>query len=303
MIVKFILFILVIILYFKCDGLYEYFKISKKNKIGLIFIGESFRIGGQGSRETDKEESIKEQIESINSHCYFMDKLKEADPLVEIDIFVQTFSTRYDKYLIDKYNKSSADNKVYNIIPNNLKKNYHNINDSLYEIIKKVDLDIYDYIYIMRLDLILKPLFNKLAIHTNINKITFPSINHPPWHKYVHDDKEYPLINMIFVIIPNKYKKILEEKLIDLFDHTFLHKLLECKYNNEDKLTLNNIHILLKTLHDADSAKDWQPLYKIANRPETNNWTSDNLYYNIDNNNFIEVPNLKKEEIYTINNL
>jgi hypothetical protein len=37
----------------------------------------------------------------------------------------------------------------------------------------------------------------------------------------------------------------------------------------------NNISYFVNTYHDSDSEKDWNPLYKIANRPESKIWYSE----------------------------
>jgi len=43
----------------------------------LILFGESFRLGGQGNRNTGSEQSYEEQINAAKSHIKFISNLKK----------------------------------------------------------------------------------------------------------------------------------------------------------------------------------------------------------------------------------
>ena len=72
-----IIYILVVLIYLKRKRIYELYNIFKKDKIVIIYVGESFRVGNQGSRNIGDKESYDEQIEAIKSHCDFMNKFKK----------------------------------------------------------------------------------------------------------------------------------------------------------------------------------------------------------------------------------
>ena len=160
------------------------------SNICIIFVGESFRLGGQSSRNTGSEQSVNEQVEALNSHCHFMQFFKEKYKDSTINIYVQTYSTRYDDLIKQIYDGSVANNKCYNIVSEDNKHLYNDLNDSMNEILSIISIDSYDMIYIIRIDLILKPFFTQLMLSKNINKLTFTSIlfKHNNIHLYVFED-------------------------------------------------------------------------------------------------------------------
>jgi len=43
----------------------------------------------------------------------------------------------------------------------------------------------------------------------------------------------------------------------------------------EEYPTYMPVGFMVATYHDSDSEKDWNPIYKIVNRPETTTWASE----------------------------
>jgi hypothetical protein len=267
----------------------EYFENSYN--ICIIYPGESFRSGGQTSRITGNESSIEEQKTAILSHCDFMESL---DKNVNVDIYIETYSTNYDDIIKELYDKSIANNKYYNFIKD--KENYTSINDSIYKRLSILDTNQYNIIYIIRIDLLLKPLFKEFAQPKSIDKITFPNILWTQNSIYEIDNIIYPKLNPMITIVPKKYYIILKNNIIDFGRHKFCHKIL-----NIENMSFNDIKLMLSTLHDANTEWDWNPVYRIVNRGEADKWVSPNIYYDIKENNFIDIPELKKEEIYEFN--
>ena len=147
-------------------------------------------------------------------------------------------------------------------------------------------------IYIIRIDLILKPFFTQLMLSKNINKLTFTSIlfKHNNVHLYVHNNTEFFRLNKTITIVPREHNYALKKRLVNLFDH------------DSHVLINNNIvfDFLLKTLHDADSYKDWNPLYKIANREENQRWLSPS-YYDSVNNVVLDLPEMLQNKVCDFN--
>tara|TARA_Y100000741_G_C18219189_1_gene545108 strand:- start:1114 stop:1323 length:210 start_codon:yes stop_codon:yes gene_type:complete len=65
------------------------------------------------------------------------------------------------------------------------------------------------------------------------------------------------------------------------------------------KIKNSEISVIIKTFHDSDSQKDWNPIYKIVNRPESKKWYSKGQEFNINNrkDKFID----KSDIVYNIN--
>jgi len=109
----------------------------------------------------------------------------------------------------------------------------------------------------MRIDLQLKEYFSKI-FNPLWNKILFPSICFKPFHE---TDMGHPRVNDTILFFPKKYFNYLTLFLIG-------HNLWEDFILNTD-LTYEDLDTMLDTYHDSDSQKDWNPIYRIVNRPET----------------------------------
>lgn len=55
-------------------------------RIVILYVGESFRSGNQGTRMIGGGDSYREQMEAIESHCKMMRELKEKKSYT-IDIY------------------------------------------------------------------------------------------------------------------------------------------------------------------------------------------------------------------------
>ena len=67
---------------------------------------------------------------------------------------------------------------------------------------------------------------------------------------------------------------------------------------NDTDLTYDDLNVMLETLHDSDSEKDYNPLYRIVNRPQSTEWHSSGYAFekkveNFSNTNYIEDENTK----------
>lgn len=235
----------------------------------IVLIGESFRVGGQGTRNRGSTESFAEQIEACESHLNFFRHLKEKFN-IESHVFINTYTTKYDLELINKY----LDNELEGDLFFNINKEpiglQNLFNQSCDLILKKVRISDFDFVYFIRIDLILKKNFSK-KFYLNNEKVIWPFTcfayfmdNLVPFYKYLNS----PRISDLMVYIPKKFFYLIEDKKISFY-HDGWHNLKEQGVQQE---------LLINTLHDSDSQKDWNPLYRISGRPETDIWWSLNFY-------------------------
>jgi hypothetical protein len=220
-------------------------------KACIILFGESFRLGGELTRNRGSDESYTEQINAATSHVSFIKDLISKN--VNIDLYISSYETKFTNDLIRLYTDFLIG---YDIYPNLI--GQHNL---IHNSIKKISLDKYDFLLIMRIDIFLKRKFTEI-FDTRWNTIMWPSITFKPYHKRgIH-----PRVNDIMLYIPKKYYKYLK----------YFHWDINCGHDqwyyfikNTD-LNYCDLDTMINTFHDSDSAKDFNPLYYIVNRPQTN---------------------------------
>jgi len=233
---------------------------SIKNKLLLILYGESFREGNQHSRIRDTDYGFYTQKKATMSHISFCKFLKNIG--IDTDIIINTYDTKYENNLKEwysKFNLKYISNReligVDNLV-NNAIKSINNLNE-------------YDSILTTRLDIFLKAYFKKI-FNKNWNKIMFISQNWTLWNFFDNGD---PCINPIIQFIPKKYLYI---NFISV-DHNAWSV-----YKNMHKLTKNDMDFMLDYYHDADSYKDYNPVYRIVSREENKIWYDKGIKINRD---------------------
>jgi hypothetical protein len=205
----------------------------------IIFLGESFRLGGQNTRNRGSPESYKEQMNACYSHIRFIKNLK-----CDVDVFIGTYHTPYDEELLSVYEPYLIGSTFYPDVIG--------INNLFHKTIKEVDIEKYDSIFYIRIDLYLKDYF--LEVFQPKQMILFPTIC------WKHDSKisGHPRVSDTMLFIPKKYYEFIKH--IFVF-HNVWRDLLEF-------LTYDDMDTIIQTYHDSDSEKDYNPLYYIVNRPQ-----------------------------------
>jgi len=117
------------------------------------------------------------------------------------------------------------------------------------------NLNEYNFILFIRIDLFLKPHFFDIFDPT-INKILFPTIC---WKHHSTTYWGHPRVNPVMILIPNKYYEHLRH--IHLFSHEGWDHLIRDAY-----LSYDDLDTMINTFHDSDSEKDFNPLYYMVNR-------------------------------------
>ena len=208
----------------------------------ILFLGETFRLSGQGTLNRGDPSSYTEQIKACNSHISFINNI-HAYNNADIKVYISTYTTQYDSKLLDIYKKY--------LIGYTIHKQLLGLQKLFRDTIQKVNLN-YDFILYIRIDLFLKDHFTTI-INPFAQHISYPSICFIPHHKI----NGHPRVNDTMLFIPNKYFKYLTK--ISIY---------------------HDLGTMLYTYHDSDSKKDYNPIYYIVNRPQTDKFHSEGLLFN-----------------------
>lgn len=140
------------------------------------------------------------------------------------------------------------------------------------------DETFYDFVFFLRIDLVLKPLFASHVFRLDSEKILFPCacfIHWPGhagvWHKCVDGS---PRIADVMSIVPRKFYAHMHGAMNSFGHETWSH------LAREHGMGKDQMGFLLRTYHDSDSYKDWNPIYFISDRPEHGTWYS--VFYEMD---------------------
>ena len=217
----------------------------------ILLYGESFRFGCQNNRNIGSDQSYDEQINAANSHMSFIKDLNNKN--VDIDIYISSYMTKFTIELIKVYKEKLIGYDFYKYLlgPEQLIHNTLN---------KIVNIEQYNFLLIMRIDLFLKNKFTEI-FNKDWNKILWASICFKPYHMCgIH-----PRVNDTMIFVPKKYYNYLKYlRYNDGVGH--LQWLI---FINETDLKYDDLDTMITTFHDSDSFKDLNPLYYIVNREES----------------------------------
>ena len=222
----------------------------------LILYGEAFRDGKQFDRKRDTIQSFDNQMKACDSHIRLIEQLKSKH--IDMDVSISTYCTKYEKELKEKYSNYnlfySCENEMMNDI---IKSIDHIVSKALNNIV----LNDYSFILLTRNDICFKDEF--INTFEPSERILFVS---QQWthHDCLKADTSYPVVNPIIMYIPKKYFMITKKFHID--HDAWKHYIHNYKLKNQD------MGFMLNTYHDADSYKDYNPLYYMVGRPQTNEW-------------------------------
>lgn len=234
------------------------------NKLLLIIVGECFREGGQYSRLKDTDISVTNQLKATESHLSFIEYLKNKYGITT-DIQLISYISKYENILINQYNKYNLQYKFYDkyfVDRTTL------VNSTKIENIAKE----YDSILVIRPDMYLKPFFLDI-FDPYATKICYPSVCYVDRGK--HRIQQYPRVNDTMVFIPKNYFDIAYYTIgIKLYHEAILDYVTHSQSINKPLHLHTDFDFFLKTPHDSDSSKDYNPIYYLISRPETKKWYS-----------------------------
>lgn len=221
----------------------------------IILLGESFRTGGQRSRTIGEDGSYAGQMDACQSHIRFFEQLTDTP-----DVFISSYHTKFDEELLSVYEKYLIGSKLYDHVIG--------LDNLFHAAISENNLDKYDDVLYLRIDLFLKDHFS--SIFKPSPMILFPTIT---WKRDcmcgVH-----PRVNDMMLYIPKKYYAFIQRIIIR---HEAWSDLM-------DVLTYDDVDVMINTYHDSDSEKDQNPLYYIVNRHISNTHHSEGFIF--DKHNF-----------------
>jgi hypothetical protein len=170
---------------------------------------------------------------------------------VDMNVLIYTYPTKYEKDLRSWYTYPMTyyEKKRYPF------KKAENALISYMRITKKVDRS-YDFVLFTRLDIVLKP-----PSYTLIN---------PLWDKiyFFSQSKSVDACGFYEGNIPsvNTTLQFIPKKMFGVLDHTSVNHDAWKKYYN---LGIKELDFMVDEYYRADTYEDYNPYYKVANRPET----------------------------------
>jgi hypothetical protein len=230
----------------------------------IILIGECFREGHSTSRLRDTENSYIPQKDASESHYRFLNHIK-INLGIDVDLIINTYDTKFEEDLKSWYGDF--------LIEYNSNENIIGMQNLLNNITKKIDKDAYDFVFAIRIDIFLKELFFE-KFNPNWNRITFSQIC---WTKLCRVANNEPRIGDVIIFIPKRLFY-----LFDRYIYLWHDSWINYKYNYH--LTNNDLNLMIDTYHDSDTEKDWNPLYYMVSRAQSNVWHSEG--YKLDMNTF-----------------
>lgn len=241
--------------------------IKNMNKILLMITGESFRDGGQNSRKKDTNISLDTQLLATDTHLKFMSSITNKYN-IDFDVQILSYKTKFQDKLIEKYAKHNTTYKFYD--------KYYRDRTQLTNSNKIENIqEKYIGVLVIRPDMFLKDYFIDM-FNPFVEKIFYISV----CFLYYHTCKnKAPRINDTSIYIPSKYfQKIYYDIGIKLYHESIADYL-------GHGLSLSDFDFWLHSLHDSDSAKDYNPLFYLVSRPINKVWHS--YSYEIDNEKFL----------------
>jgi hypothetical protein len=230
--------------------------VSKK-RFALIIRGEAFRKGHQNNRNDGVSESYDEQKEACMTHKELVRSIESSG--YNVDIFIDTYKTQYDKDLLEWYGTNVKDSRFH-------EKKFSSQRELIKDAVNmlKDTMHTYDAIMILRIDIFLKEKFIN-EYDPSTETVQFPFVL---WTLNIRTPDGNPMLaDTIFHFPKQHYDKLrglYEEKSWGDSNHAFLD-IIPLEHNV-------GYSLMTKYFHDSDSAKDFNPYYKMIGRPESDKW-------------------------------
>lgn len=239
------------------EGFQNEIPVPPQKRLAIIIRGEGFRKGNQLNRNDGQEESYNEQKEACMTH---MDLVRRIERLgYNVDLYIDTYHTKYDKDLLEFYGNHVKDSHFHTTKFASQRMLIKHSIDML-----KNKLNSYDALLILRVDLFLKDRFIN-EYNPDTQTVQFPFVM---WTLNIRTPAGNPMLTDTIFHFP----KIYYDKLHGLYEggswgdsnHAFLD-IVPLVYEKEYSL-------MTRHFHDSDSAKDFNPYYKMIGRPESTKW-------------------------------
>ncbi len=229
----------------------------REMRCAVLLLGESFRLGGQGTRNRGSEESYSAQMAACQTHVAFFEHLKARHGFDGVDVYLTSYTTQFDDRLLEVYGEYVKRHTFYDDVIE-LDNLYRNTLPSV------VPREQYEFVLFLRVDLFLKPRFTEVFDPT-WTTIRFPTIC---WMRDHVALGRHPRINDMLLFVPKNHFEHLSH--MRLASHELWYLLVE-----DHGLSYDSLDTMIDTYHDSDSAKDFNPLYYIVNRHIESRWFSE----------------------------
>ena len=223
----------------------------------LVLSGESFRSGQQHTRVRGRAESVPDQLKARDSHVQLIDTLKARDSSSSVDVALATYTTPYLDQLTQVYKP-----RILNVYDEAISQ------DAIFKSIMLSDrVSDYDWVFWTRVDIELSDTFMHDVFPTIVAtaKALFVPFTLGSWWSR----RRLPIAADTMLFIPKSHLWIVRHQKFVMGHHIWF---------SVDAITkghsFQNIYVMLDTMHDSDSYKDWNPLYRIVNRPQAERWHS-----------------------------
>jgi len=248
---------------------------TKNDAVGkclLVLVGEAFRDG----EHVGTPASVRGQKQAAQSHLRFLEQL-EVNHDYRCDVAVNTFSTSYDDQLCSWYREGIRGNLVKCLfqgppaesMPVDWVRGDGVMNDLMQDL-KPSSSDGYEFLLYVRIDIYLKPYFD-IIFDPNRKQIMFSGVccNRD---NFVEGEEHLPR--------PGDMLQFWPRELVDQYYPSWDNFWTLDRLLHVGQLSEVQVDFMLSSLHDADSDKDWNPIYRIVNRPESAIWHSEGLGVN-----------------------
>lgn len=225
----------------------------------LVFMGECFRSGEQGSRTRDRDEAFEPQRAASASHMAFIRHIGQAHGC-PCDVVLATYGTRFQRELLEWY-EGGTGAVVGHGFQDRLVGVQRLVNGALLGTPREDD---YDFVFAIRIDLHLDGLLFEV-FDPSWGKVMFPTVCWIGGHK---SHGVFPRVNDTMTFIPRAHFGVVRRRAVQLSHDAFAH------YVRLRLLAAADIDVMLETFHDSDSRKDFQPLYHMVSRPRATEWVS-----------------------------
>ena len=218
----------------------------------FIIIGESFRTGGWLSRERGDIHTYEDQKLACQSHMKFINFINLKFKITS-DLIVDTYHTQYADEMLEWYRP----NLVNSYIHHGPAIGYENMYKHSLDLVD--DLDYYDFVHFIRIDIFLKPFFSKVFRLSESNLQYAFRTNPVPLIENI------PRLNDMMLYVPKMHFHLLKNKVVlfhDLWIWGLLQRLKMTKY----------VRLYSNTFHNSNTQFDWNPIFRIVNREEAKKW-------------------------------
>ena len=230
---------------------------SIKKRFALIIRGEAFRKGHQHNRNDGMSEAYDEQKSACMTHVELIRSIESSG--YDVDIYIDTYKTQYDNDLLGWYGENVKGSRFHT---SKFATQRALIKDSIEML--GATLNTYDALMVLRIDLFLKEKFIE-EYNPNTDTIQFPFVM---WSLNMRTPDGNPMITDTIFHFPrahyDKLHGLYEGKSWGDSNHAFLD-IIPLEYET-------GYSLMTKYLHDSDSAKDFNPFYKMIGRPESEKW-------------------------------